>query len=268
MPTVVCDDGVRICYRATGGCGPAILMLQGLGLSGRFWFSLPDKLAAQGCRCLVVDNRGTGRSGDPLRPWGVARMADDALTVLKAEGVARALVVGISMGGMIAQHLALRHPERVAGLVLLATGPGLPHGKLPDVRAVYELASLRFVAEETVPARLARLLIPAALAERAAEILAGWPDALRAEAPSRHAFVTHLAAVATHNTGGRLKDLRCPTLVVTGDADRLMPPSNAHVLAERIPGAELVELPGVGHAIPDQVPDEVVRLIARLNGCI
>jgi len=125
--------GCRIHYRALGE-GPAVVLVQGLGLSSRFWFDVPESLATDPTRkrrVLAVDNRGTGLSERPRGVWSMATMADDLAAVLDDAGEKDAIVVGISMGGMIAQHFALRHPTRARGLVLFATTPGFLFGALP-----------------------------------------------------------------------------------------------------------------------------------------
>jgi pimeloyl-ACP methyl ester carboxylesterase len=128
--------GARIHYEVheshAGPGAPAVVLIQGLGLSSRFWFDLPDRLRPK-WRVVLLDNRGVGRSDRPRGPYRMAAMADDVAAVLNAAGVQRACIVGISLGGMIAQHVALRHPARVAGLVLLATTAGFPHARLPPI---------------------------------------------------------------------------------------------------------------------------------------
>ena len=142
--------GARIHYteHGTRGRGPAVVLIQGLGLSSRFWFDVPELLAhdPHGPRyVLAIDNRGTGRSDKPRRLWTMGTMADDVVAVLDHAGVESAFVVGISMGGMIAQHVALRHPSAGAwprparhhrGLLArrAARGDGAPAPALASVR--------------------------------------------------------------------------------------------------------------------------------------
>ena len=130
----------RIHYTVHGDRrGTPVVLLQGLGLSSRFWFDVPELLSEDAetpRRVIAVDNRGTGRSDKPRTPWTMSTMADDVAAVLDDAGVEGAFVVGISMGGMIAQHVALRHPTRVKGLVLLATTAGFLMGALPEAKAL------------------------------------------------------------------------------------------------------------------------------------
>jgi pimeloyl-ACP methyl ester carboxylesterase len=227
-------------------------LVQGLALDGRFWFEQPDKLANdpdKPWRVLVPDNRGVGQSDLPRRPWTMADMADDVAAVLDHAGVRQAVVVGISMGGMIAQHLALRHPDRVNGLVLLATTPGLPHGRLPGLETIRVLLGSPLRRTGHVEA-LAKLVLPKHAHSRASELLAGWIGLLREQAPATPAFFGQVGAVLGHSTGRRLGNIRVPTRVITGDQDQLVPPANSRLLSERIPNATLEVLAGVAHGIP------------------
>ena len=151
MAFAASSGGTRIYYDVLGADGPHVVLIQGLGLSSTFWFDLPRRLTVEGaspCRVVVVDNRGVGRSDRPWGPYRMGQLADDVAAVLDAAGVARAFVVGISLGGMIAQHVALRHPGRVAGLGLLATTPGLPYGVIPPAATLWALLRLDNVTTE------------------------------------------------------------------------------------------------------------------------
>jgi len=245
-------------------------MVQGLMLDGRFWFELPRQLAEdpdQPWFVIVPDNRGVGRSPLPGRPWTMADMADDVVAVLDALGIRRAVVAGISMGGMISQHVALRHPERVAGLLLMATWPGLPYGKLPPLRTLNMLVDSAIRRPRTIDP-LAHLLLPEHLHSSAPTLLRDWIDLVREARPSRKAFLGQFAAIGTHSTGHKLERIEIPVRVVTGDEDRLVPPRNSEVLASRIRGAGLEVLPKVGHAIPLIDRQVVHRNVARLRSSL
>jgi 3-oxoadipate enol-lactonase len=255
----------RIHFREYGSPhNPTLVLIQGLMLDGRFWFEMPEQLAndpEQPWRVLVPDNRGTGQSDLPRRPWTMAEMADDVAAMLDVTGVDQAIVAGISMGGMIAQHLALRHPERVTGLVLMATTPGLPYGTLP------ELAMLRNLVNSAIMRRdlesLARLVLPEREIPNAPQHLQGWVRLMRELPPRRRTFFGQFGAITTHSTGHRLDRITVPVRVVTGDEDRLVPVRNSELLAARLPNAQLEVLPGVAHGIPF-IDRDVVRRNAGL----
>ena len=270
MPLVISADGARIHYRviepAVASTRPPVVLVQGLGLSSHFWFDIPRRLAAHAeapRRVVVLDNRGTGDSDVPRGPYRMAAMADDVAAVIAAAGCEKVVVVGISMGGMIAQHVALRHPRKVAGLVLLATSPGLPHGRLPGPLALALLLSAPFARRP--PWVLERILLSSKHLPRARELLADWPRAFELNRVTGRGFVSQLAAAALHSTGARLPSLRCPAVVVTGSDDIVVPPENSRIMAGLIPGAILEILPDVGHGIP--ILDEAVveRALASLE---
>jgi pimeloyl-ACP methyl ester carboxylesterase len=233
----------------------------GLGASSGFWADAPERLAraAAPYRVLAVDNRGTGRSDDPRVPFTVGRMADDAAAVLDHAGVDRAFVVGMSMGGMIAQELVLRHPHRAHALVLMCTTAGLAFGPLVAPRIVRTLLSAPFArGQRGLDVASALLLHHGRHEETRADLRAFWP-VLRNEKIRPRGFFLQVGAVLSHSTAGRLGRVACPTLVVTGDGDPLVPPGHSRFLASRIPGARLHVLSGVGHGINITDPDALRR---------
>jgi len=265
MPYALSSGGTRIYFDVLGTEGPHVVLLQGLALSSTFWFDLPRRLTVEGaqpCRVVVVDNRGVGRSDRPWGPYRMGQLADDVAAVLDAAGVARAFVLGISLGGMIAQHVALRHPGRVAGLGLLATTPGLPHGVLTPAEMLWRLVRLPFSRD---PRAVARVLLSPRHMPKAKSLLRKWPAAMKSEPVALPVFFAQVGAAAGHSTGFRLGAIRCPTVVVAGAEDDVMPPENSRVLARRIPGAVLEILPEVGHAIPAVDDQVLVRTVGRLR---
>jgi pimeloyl-ACP methyl ester carboxylesterase len=266
------SGGTRIHYTLHGdrAAGPPVVLLQGLGLSSRFWFDVPSLLVHDPRRprfVVTVDNRGTGKSDKPWRLWSIGTMADDVVAVLDDAGVESAFIVGISMGGMIAQHVALRHPKRVQGLVLLATTPGFLVGALPEPVALGRLLSLPFGGARAA-VNLTRLLLPESKWGRAREIFRDWPHAMKDDPTAPHTFAAHLVAASTHLVRGRLKRIRCPVVVVTGALDALVPPRNAEILAREIPGATLEVVPETGHAVFADDRDLVRRMVVRLEEAI
>lgn len=239
---------LSIHYRDVGE-GDAVVLLQGLSLSSRFWFDVPERVAARGFRVLAPDNRGTGESESPRRPFSMASFARDVARVLDVAGVRRAFVAGVSMGGMIAQNFALLYPERVRGLVLMATTPGLPHGHLPALSTLGTLVTIPMKRGRDAGRALAQLLLPPEAHANAREILRDWPAAMAAEKRHLSTFAAHMGAIATHSTARRLPKLRVPVHVMTGDSDILVPPENSELIAKLIPGATFERVPKTGHAI-------------------
>jgi 3-oxoadipate enol-lactonase len=258
---------VRIHWESRGApTGPAVVLVQGLGLSSRFWFDQPERLLRSGVpRVVVLDNRGTGRSEKPRRPYRLPQMADDVARVIREAGAGPAVVVGISMGGMIAQHVAMRHPADVKALVLLATTAGHPHGKLPAPSTLRLLLGAPLPRRDAASARrYNRLLLPEAELDRAHVHLARWPDALAHDPLTMTTFARHFFAVMTNWTGSRVTRIRHPAIVVHGAEDILVPPENAERLARLLPRGRLVMLPGVAHAVSLLAPDAVSDAVHEL----
>ncbi|MBL8114915.1 MAG: alpha/beta fold hydrolase [Acidobacteria bacterium] len=251
----------RIHYAVLGEPGaPPLLLIMGMSFSSRAWDALPGRLAGR-FRVILFDNAGTGRSDPPSDALSMATMAADAVAVLDAEGIACSHVFGISMGGMIALHLVLRHPERVAALVLGATFAGWRRSLKPTLRTQMDLLV------GNARARRGRGLGPLASVLVSRDFLAAPEGGLaafasflsRAEPATPRIVLRQLGAILRHDTDSRLATIAKPTLVITGDADRLVPPGNSAKLARSIPGSRLVELPGAGHCFPLERPDESAR---------
>jgi len=236
-------------------------MIQGLGARAADWGpALPGALAGH-FRVVMFDNRGTGASDKPRQGWTLEDMAEDALAVLDAVGAPRAHVIGVSMGGMIAQLVALDHAERVARLVLLSTNAG----GASVVRPGPEMMSVFQPPRGTPPDEIMR---------HALELISapGWALSHPAEVEElvrisvelptpKYAFTAQFQALLSSDRSERVRHIAQPTLVVHGDADRLIPVENAHLLAERIPGARLEILHGVGHMAMWEAPQELSQVV-------
>jgi pimeloyl-ACP methyl ester carboxylesterase len=256
-------DGVRIHYTEVGE-GEPLLLIMGFGMPGEAWLgSLPF---LHGFRAIYFDNRGTGLSDKPAGPYTIARMADDAAALLDHLGIERAHVYGVSMGGMIAQEVALRHPEKVRSLVLGCTMCGGTQAKLPEPEVIETLMEVVSNIGKPDPAswveRQLPLLFPAewvAANPGIRDMLAMMVPLLPPTPPETAPHA--LAGIAEWSTYDRLPQIRIPTLVLHGDRDVLVPFENAAVLVERIPGAELEVIAGAGHGYPAQDPVRVHQVV-------
>ncbi len=243
------------------GTGEPLLLITGFAISAAV-FDPVRPLYERHFDCVAYDNRGAGRSGRSPWPASIPQFAGDAVRLLDALGLDSAHVYGASMGGMIAQELAIRFPERVRGLVLAGTTPGGPRAARP---AVGELAALLGHATGALrePGRpwLGTMLFSEAFRreqpERVRELLAYF--ALhRASAWGLNA---HWWATVYHDTVSRLPRIQAPTLVMHGEHDAMSPVANARMLAERIPDAEFAIVPGAGHAFALERPEESLSLL-------
>jgi 3-oxoadipate enol-lactonase len=242
-------------YWESTGAGAPVLLVMGLGMTATGWWRTVPVLAEAGLRVLAFDNRGVGRSGRPPGPYSVAQMADDAVAVLDAAGEASAHVYGISLGGMIAQEIALRHPGRVRALVLGCTTPGGERAvpAAPETLAFFQRRA-EMPAEEAVWASVPYNYGPATRRDHGDRIAQDIAQRLRFPIEPEP-YRAQLAAALGHDTHDRLGQISVPTLVVHGTADVMVMPANGRLLAEAIPGAELLEGPGAGHLYVTDAPD-------------
>lgn len=237
------------------GEGAPLLLIQGLGYGRWGWEPIVPGLAARH-RVVSFDNRGIGESDKPEGPYTAAEMAGDALQVLDEAGIDRAHVLGASLGGMIAQELAVAAPERVDRLVLCCTTPGGPSTvPMPEV-TVQLFAEAQTLAPEVALRRFVENALgedpPAGLVDELfARRIANPPDPAgwQAQAAAGIGFQGVEGAIAA------------PTLVLGGTADNVVDHRNAEVLATRIPGARVELLAGAGHLFFWEQPDESVRII-------
>jgi pimeloyl-ACP methyl ester carboxylesterase len=245
-------DGTKLYYERTGAGAP-VLLVMGLGMNATGWWRTVPVLA-EGLEVIAFDNRGAGRSDVPEGPYTADQMADDAIAVLDAAGIERAHVYGISLGGMIAQNIALRHPDRVDRLVLGATTPGGPeHTRSDD--DVLQLVGARgmltaeLAAWASVPINYARRTRDES-AQRIAEDIA---RRLRYPITGR-GYGGQLAVAMSWALGDGARAIAAPTLVVHGDEDVLVRPENGRLLADLIPNATLRVWPGAAHFYPTDEP--------------
>ena len=255
MSTAVLE-GVRLAYDVEG-IGEPVLLIQGLGYGRRGWGPAPGMLA-QRFQVVSFDNRGFGESEVPPGPYTTAQLARDAVAVLDAAGIGEAHVIGISLGGMVAQELVLAEPERVRRLVLCSTTPGGPKSVPMPPQTVELMGRASYLEpQEALRRFVVNALAPDPPAELVDEIIA-----YRAANPPDPAGWWALAgAGATHDAMARLDDVRLPTLVVHGKADNVVDAGNAPLLAGAILGARLELFEGVGHLLPWERPVEFTRLV-------
>ncbi|MBE2998036.1 alpha/beta fold hydrolase [Nocardiopsis sp. HNM0947] len=238
MNQATAADGTRIHYDVLGE-GEPLLLLNGQALDLEMWDGVREELA-RSHRVVRMDFRGTGGSDAPLdEPYSLDLFARDALAVLDDLGIERAHVHGFSMGGKVAQALAHAAPERVGALVLGATAPG---GQNEVPRAHSSTVALRKAATEEGRGLIAELFYTPGWAADHPDTV----DRILPRGPMR-ALRLHFAASTSYDGWDLLPEIVSPTLVVHGEDDALTPVGNAELLAVRIPGAELLVLPGLRH---------------------
>lgn len=247
-------NGVNLYYEVTGS-GPPLVLIHGLQGDSTTFGPLPWELARRHT-VLVFDQRGSGLSEKPDVPLSTDLLADDTAALRTHLGLAPAAVFGASMGGQVAQALAVRHPAVVARLILGCTTPGGAHA-VPVRREALDYA---YTMEPLGPADRARRLAEVAFS---LEWLAEHPEVVDGLIKSRRerpldlvALSRRLQAFLAHDTSAALADIRVPALVVTGSPDALIPEANSRLLAEAMPNASLIVLEPAGHLFWIERPTE------------
>jgi pimeloyl-ACP methyl ester carboxylesterase len=207
-------------------------MCAGIDNAPREWGWLPDRLAALGYTCVLVDQRGSGKSDRPRAPWSMETSARDVLAVMDTLGLEQPDILGFCVGGLVAQRVVQLEPQRCRSLILLASPSGIPPHP-PSMRGAHDVAAIPGAAQKSnPPADVVRQLL-----------------AMGTALGNRH----------------RMRRVTVPTLLVHGDADLVMPIANSRSLRARIPHSQLQVVPGAGHLLPTTRPDVVSRLVENFH---
>lgn len=254
--TKITDTPTPIAWEERGE-GPPLLLVMGLGYGRWGWEPLVPLLAAD-FRIITFDNRGIGESGHPEGPYTAAMMAEDCRSVLDAAGVESAHVAGSSLGGMIAQELAIESPEYVERLVLMSTTPGGANSyPMPTVTT-----ELLADVEDLAPEVALRKLVENALTPDAPEEVVDRIMHHRLDKPqSPQGWQAQAAAGIEYDGSGRASEITAPTLIVHGESDNVVDSRNAGVLHDMIPNSKVELVPG-GHLFFWEDPQSAAGLIA------
>jgi 3-oxoadipate enol-lactonase len=251
---------IRIHYQDTGtGSGSPVVVLNGWSASGLIW---PDEWVddlAKDHRLLRVCNRGTGWSDPVDQPFTIGDMVADAVAVLDAEGVDRAHIFGLSMGGMIAQQFALEHRDRVDRLVLAATAPPPPDFVFADPAVFSKLFTPPEGATDIheMAGAIWKSIVGPGFEERGADVLHRLVERGIERPTSLDVIMLQMQAITTRS--GSPAGITSPTLIFHGADDPLLPVVNGRRLAELIPDSRYIELPGVGHLVPWEEPQRAAE---------
>ena len=265
VPFTQADDGTRIAYEVAGPPdGPPLLLLQGLGADSRGW-ALQRRALSRRYRCILVDNRGVGRSDKPAGPYDLEVMADDAVAVLDDLGIERTHVMGASMGGVISQIIAVRDPERVQSLVLACTACS----HQPWRRELLE-SWARTATEQGMgglAAKALRWLVGPRMRRRVSlpfGLFGGAVGPFLLNIPAT-SFVAQVRAILAMDDAVRreLAAIDVPTLVIVGTQDILTPLADSEELCEMIPGARLAVVHGGAHGFMVEHSGAFNRIVAE-----
>ena len=259
MPTV--DLGERELNYERGGAGEPLLLIQGLTANHLAWGKPFRALLEESFEVVAFDNRGMGRSSPVADAFTIAEMADDAAALLEALEFESAHVLGISMGGMIAQELALAHPRRLRSLAIGCSYCGGPGSLLMDPADFQELTEAWSSGnQDRVFRAMWELNVsPAFAADQ--DSYAEFTEMAGALPAPRQTVALQLQAIAAHDTSGRLPGLAVPTLVLHGTVDRVLPYANGPLIASLIPGARLETYEDIGHMFWWEQPERTAELL-------
>lgn len=244
------------------GAGEPLLLIQGMGANSLQWGdTFLEALEGAGFELILYDHRGTGRSGPPTGEITTSGLAADALAVLDALEIERAHVFGFSMGGMVAQELALRAPERIMTLTVASSSAGGTQSR-PTSGEVEQALTMAVLSgdRERVLRTGFELMVSPAFAGDAANY-AEFAALAKHHPATIPTLMDHRMAIMAHDTYGRLRGLTVPTLVVHGTEDRMLDFVNGDLIASLIPGARLEALAGVGHLLYAEQPERIAQLV-------
>jgi 3-oxoadipate enol-lactonase len=251
------NQGAKI-YWDEQGSGEPLLLIMGLSYASNMWHRSRPFLAER-FRTIAFDNRGVGQSDVPEGIYPIATMASDAAAVLDAAGVETAHVFGVSMGGMIAQEFAINYPQRVRSLILGCTAPGRSHSVPTPPDALQTLTRQGLTPAEAREAIIPFIYdpeTPCALIDEDTTFRMKW-------FPTTQGYLGQLQGIISWDCYDRLPQITAPTLIIHGETDKLVPVGNAQLIADRIPGAEVVLLPNASHIFETDQPTAARGAIMR-----
>jgi len=263
LPYTELRDGVRLFFEIRGE-GPPLAMIEGWGYSRWMWFKQINHFSKK-YTCIVFDNRGVGLSDKPDEPYSVELFADDLRELLDHIGVSRAHILGISMGGFIAQKFALKYPGRVLSLILVSTHFGGEKARQTPKETMDAILSIReedLGAGEALKRKMSFAFNPKYLEENPEEIdqIISWRIE---EAQPRYAWLRQAEAVQNFNLGNKASQIKAPTLIVAGTNDRVVPHQNAELLLETIPNSKLVLFEGGSHLLFIENADTFNKVVMK-----
>jgi pimeloyl-ACP methyl ester carboxylesterase len=254
-------NGIKIAYRVQGE-GPPLALVMGYRLNSTAW---PAAFIAQLARqftVITLDNRGTGLSDKPVEGYAIANMARDLCGLLDELEMPQVHILGYSMGGAIAQEFVRQFPERVSRLILCATMAGGPGATFAKASVVDVMRDLDGLSPEQAARRIWNVTYAPDYLDRHHAVAEEQMRREIALPTPLHAADLQFQAFAEFDGSNALANIRCPTLVLTGDLDELISAQNSRKIAKLIPGAKLIVIPGRGHRVMWEATEECVSLIA------
>jgi 3-oxoadipate enol-lactonase len=251
-------SAIQIYYEIYGTGARMLTLIRGLGADLSTWFPQVPELSKH-FRTLVFDNRGAGRTDKPDAPYSIKQMADDTNGLLEALDIRRTALLGISMGGMIAQEFAIHFPDKLSSLILGCTTFGGSESVPPPRETLKAILAGADADEKTRRLQEQAVFCDDTIASHR-DVIAAYTAAKSLFPIPADSLERQADAIRRHDTASRLDQIQTPTLIMTGTDDRLIPPENSRLIAMRIRGALIKEMPG-GHLFMAEYPDVFNRAV-------
>ena len=261
MPYVVSGD-VKIYYEIRG-TGPSLVLIEGLGYASWMWIMQVDDLSKDH-KLIIFDNRGVGKSDKPNYPYTMDMFADDLRVVLKEAEAEPAHILGVSMGGMIAQTFALKYPELVKSLILVSThhgGPDIEPIPKETLQAIFGEPPPHIKTEKELYMYKMSYAFSEEWVKNNQETLERLVELRMREPQPWEAYMNQAHAAVSFNASSEVSRIAVPTLIVHGDADRVVPVANAFKLHSKLRNSRLVVFRGAGHLVIVERAAEFNRLV-------
>jgi 3-oxoadipate enol-lactonase len=246
-------QGMNLYYEVHGSGYPLIL-IRGLGSNADHWYCQLPAFSPH-FSVVVFDNRGIARSDIPDAAFTISTMADDTVLLMDVLGITKAHILGISMGGMIAQEIALNYDQRVNGLILACTHCGGLHAIQPASDILNDLSEFLFAGTQEAAPKAMKALFSDRTIQQNSDVVQRYGEVSKRFPPTSQILLHQIKAIQGHDTWENLTRIQNPTLVIVGSEDALIPPENSMILSERIPHARLQVIEKVGHQLFIEEPD-------------
>lgn len=259
------NSGEAEIYYEVEGEGTPLILVEGIGYSSWMW--LKQKKMSEVLKLIIFDNRGVGKSSKPDTPYTMDQMCEDITLVADSAGIGKFFLLGSSMGGMIAQEYALKHEDRLKGLILADTNIG-PGSIMPGEEV------LRILSSPSNPNSIDDLgtrMLPAFSENYVRESPEDFHNIIRIRYDERNIeikYLQQLAAVVNFSSGDALGRLSLPVLIITGDQDKIVPPGNAKILGNRIKNSLQVTIRNAGHLSMIEKPEVFNRVVLEFISAV
>lgn len=261
MPRIRIGD-IKMYYEIRGKGFP-LVMIMGLTANKDWWPPEVIEKLSKHFKVLIFDNRGAGRTDAPKTDYTIKMFADDTIGLMDALEIEEAHILGYSMGGMIAQELALSYPDRVKKLILCSTTPGGPNAVPTPPETVEIMMSVRSLTDEQAARRIVSILFPKEFIQSNPTIIERTINHMLIAPITEDAYMRQLKACMEFNAYDRLPKISRPTLVMAGKEDVVLPYQNDEIIANRIPKAKLILYEKAGHGMITQEAEDFTQKVIQ-----